>query len=119
MKEAIFIVESQWCPLHPFCSNNNNFPFNENRGERMINVRVAGRSFLYNQVRNMVAALVQVGQGRLQPDDIKTILEAKDRSKAPPTAPPQGLFLESVGYAPESLVFDSLRPQEPLAVTEL
>jgi len=52
----------------------------------------------------MVSALVQVGIGKLRPDDVRRILEAKDRTQAPPTAPPDGLFLEQVEYTPEALL---------------
>jgi tRNA pseudouridine38-40 synthase len=44
---------------------------------------------------------VEVGRGALAPDAIPAILAARDRSRAGPTAPPNGLFLVSVEY-PES-----------------
>lgn len=47
---------------------------------------VEARSFLHHQVRNMVGTLKMVGDGHLQPDDVKRILEAKDRKAAGPTA---------------------------------
>ena len=53
---------------------------------------VEARSFLHHQVRNMV------GNGHLQPDDVKRILEAKDRKAAGPTAPACGLYLSKVVY---------------------
>ena len=59
---------------------------------------VAARSFLHHQVRNMVGTLKMVGEGKLSPDDIKTILESKDRSKAGATAPACGLYLNKVIY---------------------
>jgi tRNA pseudouridine38-40 synthase len=59
---------------------------------------VEARSFLYHQVRNIVGTLKSVGDGKLQPEDIKTILEAKDRSKAGATAPACGLYLNKVMY---------------------
>jgi tRNA pseudouridine38-40 synthase len=49
-------------------------------------------------VRNIVGTLKSVGDGKLQPEDIKTILEAKDRSKAGATAPACGLYLNKVMY---------------------
>ena len=58
---------------------------------------VEARSFLHHQVRNMVGTLKMVGDGHLQPDDVKRILEAKDR-KAGPTAPACGLYLSKVVY---------------------
>jgi len=41
----------------------------------------------------MSGTLLQIGRGKGEPSDIKTMLEAKDRTKAGPTAPAQGLFL--------------------------
>lgn len=59
---------------------------------------VEARSFLHHQVRNMVGTLKMVGDGHLQPDDVKRILEAKDRKAAGPTAPACGLYLSKVVY---------------------
>jgi tRNA pseudouridine38-40 synthase len=59
---------------------------------------VEARSFLHHQVRNMVGTLKMVGEGKLQPQDIKTILEAKDRRRAGVTAPACGLYLSKVTY---------------------
>lgn len=59
---------------------------------------VEAKSFLHHQVRNMVGTLKMVGEGKLSPEDIKTILEAKDRSKAGVTAPACGLYLSKVVY---------------------
>jgi tRNA pseudouridine38-40 synthase len=46
----------------------------------------------------MTGCLVDVGKGRLQPDDVRHILEAKDRSQAPQQAPAHGLFLVDVKH---------------------
>lgn len=59
---------------------------------------VEARSFLHHQVRNMVGTLKLVGEGKMNPEDIKTILEAKDRKAAGPTAPACGLYLAKVMY---------------------
>jgi len=67
------------------------------RGEEII-FEVEARSFLYHQVRNMVGTLVQVGRGKITPDDVKKILEAKDRTKAGISAPASGLYLSKVRY---------------------
>lgn len=64
----------------------------------MITIVIKGKSFLYHQVRNIVACLVEVGQGRLKHDEVKEILEKKDRSVAPGMAPAQGLFLVDVEH---------------------
>ena len=59
---------------------------------------VEAKSFLHHQVRNMVGTLKLVGEGKLKPNDIKTILKAKNRSAAGPTAPACGLYLSKVEY---------------------
>lgn len=69
----------------------------EQSGEN-ITFYVEARSFLHHQVRNMVGTLKMVGDGHLKPEDIKNILESKDRTKAGPTAPAQGLYLSKIMY---------------------
>ncbi|MEO2083377.1 MAG: tRNA pseudouridine(38-40) synthase TruA, partial [Desulfurobacteriaceae bacterium] len=49
----------------------------------VIEVTVYGRSFLRHMVRIMVATLVKVGEGKLDPDSVKLMMEAKDRKVAP------------------------------------
>ena len=61
-------------------------------------IDVEGDSFLYNMVRNIVGALVEVGLGRWQPEKITGIIEAKDRTAAGQIAPPQGLCLMWIKY---------------------
>ena len=63
-----------------------------------IDFIVEARSFLYHQVRNMVGTLKSVGDGKFAPEDIKTILEAKNRAVAGATAPACGLYLSKVMY---------------------
>ena len=67
------------------------------QGEEVI-FNVEARSFLHHQVRNFVGTLKLVGEGRLTPEDVKRILEAKNRSAAGPTAPASGLYLARVEY---------------------
>ncbi len=59
---------------------------------------VCGSGFLHHMVRNMVGTLIEVGNGKLSPDDIVPILAARDRGKAGPTAPAGGLCLVKVEY---------------------
>ncbi len=63
-----------------------------------IFVDVEGNSFLYNMVRNIVGTLVESGVGRMKPEKITEILEAKDRRAAGPIAPPEGLCLIWIKY---------------------
>src|ERR1700758_4535976 len=64
-------------------------------GEELV-FTVRGRSFLRYMVRKMVGTLLDVGRGKLKPDDIDRLYELKDRSKSGPTVPPQGLCMVSV-----------------------
>ena len=59
---------------------------------------VHGRSFLRYMVRKMVGTLLDVGRGKLTPDDIDRLFELKDRSKSGPTVPSQGLCMISVDH---------------------
>lgn len=63
-----------------------------------ITAHVASRSFLHNQVRIMMGTLKRVGEGCIDPEAIPSILEARDRRRSGPTAPPQGLYLKSISY---------------------
>ena len=63
-----------------------------------IKIYIRADGFLYNMVRIITGTLVWVGEGRIAPEDVISIINAKDRSKAGPTAPPQGLALYEVYY---------------------
>jgi tRNA pseudouridine38-40 synthase len=64
----------------------------------MLVLRVEANRFLRGMVRSIVGTLVEVGRGRIAPGEVPVILEAKDRGRAGPTAPPWGLYLERVSY---------------------
>jgi tRNA pseudouridine38-40 synthase len=57
-----------------------------------------GTGFLQNMVRILVGTLLQAGRGEIPPENVQEILDACDRSKAGPTAPPEGLCLVKVDY---------------------
>ena len=61
-------------------------------------IRYTGNGFLYNMVRILTGTLIEVGLGQRKAEEMKEILEAKERSAAGFTAPPEGLFLEKVYY---------------------
>src|ERR1700680_4612303 len=66
-------------------------------GEEVV-FTVRGRSFLRYMVRKMMGTLLDVGRGKLKPEDINRLYELKDRSKSGPTVPPQGLCMVSVEH---------------------
>ncbi len=69
--------------------------------EPLIVLRFRADGFLYKMVRNLVRALVKVGEGRSSRDQLEQILAARDRKSAAGTAPASGLYLESIEYATE------------------
>ena len=71
---------------------------------REIVIRVSGTGFLYNMVRIIAGTLMEVGRGAILPEQVQTILEACDRAKAGPTAPPEGLTLVRYQILPAASV---------------
>ena len=63
-----------------------------------IVIDLTGNGFLYNMVRIISGTLVDVGLGKIKPEEIPSIIESKDRFKAGKTLPPQGLILLKVDY---------------------
>lgn len=67
---------------------------------RRLRVRVSGSGFLYNMVRILAGTLMEVGRGKIDPDQLPGIIAAADRrANHGPTLPPQGLRLEWIRYA--------------------
>ena len=64
----------------------------------MVEVYASARSFLHNQVRSMVGTIKRAGEGAWTTEKVRAALEAADRSKCGPVAPPQGLYLVKVDY---------------------
>ena len=67
---------------------------------KLISIEIYASGFLYKMARTIVGTLIDVGRGRLSPEDVKKILESKDRRKASQTAPGYGLYLKKVFYKP-------------------
>lgn len=61
-----------------------------------------GNGFLYNMVRILTGTLLEVGLGKRRPEEMKAVLEARNREAAGATAPPEGLFLMQVEYDGEA-----------------
>ena len=75
----------------------------------LIRLEVEGNGFLYRMVRNMVGALMLAAtgeDGKFTAEDLKDMLEGKDRGVAPMGAPPHGLFLHEVVYPAELLEWE-------------
>lgn len=68
------------------------------RNGRLLTFVIEGDGFLYKMCRGIVGTLVQVGLGKFQPNDIRSMLESKDRRMAGMTAPAHGLVLWQVYY---------------------
>ena len=66
-------------------------------GEKII-IELEGNGFLYNMVRIISGTIVDVGLGKINPEEIPEIIESKDRTRAGKTLPPQGLYLVEVYY---------------------
>ncbi|MDO4553621.1 MAG: tRNA pseudouridine(38-40) synthase TruA [Lachnospiraceae bacterium] len=64
----------------------------------LITIQVKGEGFLYNMVRIIAGTLIKIGDGSWNPEKMTEIIESKDRTKAGPTAPPQGLTLVKIEY---------------------
>jgi tRNA pseudouridine38-40 synthase len=78
-----------------------------NRGieacDALITYEVSADGFLRHMVRAIVGTLVEIGRGRQSIGWMSEVLAGRDRSRAGPTAPPEGLVLVSVGYSNEAL----------------
>jgi len=66
----------------------------------LLRLDIEAKGFLYNMVRIIMGTLLQVGRKRIAPEEIVDIIQSRDRTKAGPTVPPQGLYLLSVTYPP-------------------
>ena len=79
-----------------------------------LRLHVAAQGFLRNMVRTLVGTLLWVGKGKLRPDEMPAILEARDRTRAGHNVPAHGLYFVEAGYRPwdreasEALVRDRL-----------
>lgn len=71
------------------------------REGNMVKININGNGFLYNMVRIIVGSLLKVGMGMIPPEEIKNILEAKDRARAGHKAAACGLTLLHIDYLEE------------------
>ncbi|MCX5848396.1 MAG: tRNA pseudouridine(38-40) synthase TruA [Deltaproteobacteria bacterium] len=66
--------------------------------DRLIEIKVESHGFLKYMVRNIIGTLVEVGRGKRKPEEMKVIIESRNRNIAGVTAPACGLFLKEVKY---------------------
>lgn len=64
----------------------------------LIKFYIMANGFLYNMARIIIGTLINVGIGKIKPEDIKNIMESKDRNNAGKAVPAKGLYLEEVFY---------------------
>ena len=70
--------------------------FEEGDDPCRIEIEVSGEAFLYNMVRIIAGTLLYVGQGKIEPSKVASIIEGGERSMAGKTLPAKGLTLEEV-----------------------
>ena len=68
------------------------------RHGRQVVIDIEANAFVQHMVRNVAGCLAHVGRGEAAPDVVADLLAARDRTLAPPTAPPDGLYLTRVTY---------------------
>ena len=71
------------------------------REGHLITIRISGSGFLYNMVRIISGTLLLVGEHLKKPEEVKAMIEAKNREAAGPTAPAKGLMLVGIEYFPD------------------
>ena len=67
-------------------------------GGRLIRFEITGAGFLRHMVRTITGTLVDIGRGKMEADEMRAIIESKDRARTGQTAPAQGLMLWKVTY---------------------
>ncbi len=70
----------------------------------MLVLTIKANRFLRNMVRAIIGTMVEVGKGKLSPEDFDKIIMAKDRSRAGKSAPAKGLFLTGIDYPEEIFI---------------
>jgi tRNA pseudouridine38-40 synthase len=68
------------------------------RAGELVYIDVAANAFLHHMVRNIAGLLIEVGRGLRGADEVKTLLEGRDRRRNAPTADPEGLCLQRIEY---------------------
>ena len=66
--------------------------------DNIIKIEYNGNGFLINMVRILSGTLINVGKGQIEPEDIKKMLQSKQRSELAVKAPAKGLCMKEVNY---------------------
>ena len=74
--------------------------------EGMLVFEITSNRFLRNMVRAIVGTMIEIGQGKRQPEDLRRVIESRDRAQAGPSARAEGLHLTRVRY-PKHIFIDS------------
>lgn len=81
------------------------------RAHRIV-IGISGTGFLWNMVRIIVGTLVEVGLGRYGPQQVISMLSARDRQAAGPTAPAHGLYLQWIRFASPGTASPDIAPAD-------
>lgn len=68
------------------------------RSGELIEIRASAQSFLHNQIRSFAGTLKMVGEGKWTVENVRAALEARDRTRCGPVAPPHALYFVAVDY---------------------
>jgi tRNA pseudouridine38-40 synthase len=91
-------LSTSYSLLHTPCFTRTIFHSTWRQQDELLIYRITGSGFLHHMVRNLVGTFVEAAANRISADTIPTILAARNRSAAGPTAPASGLFLVEVEY---------------------
>lgn len=95
-KQDYSCFQSSGCQAHTSIRNVQSLSLEKNKN--IITFTITANAFLYHMVRNIVGMLVDVGLGKLEPKQVKKIIQKGDRSFSSKMAPAHGLFLWRVAY---------------------
>ena len=74
-------------------------------GDRLV-FRITADRFLRNMVRAIVGTMIEIGSGKIGAMDIRSIIEAKERSRAGKSARAEGLTLVDISYPADLIIGD-------------
>jgi tRNA pseudouridine38-40 synthase len=77
----------------------------EDANNKELHFTITANRFLRNMVRAIVGSMLEIGSGKWTPEDMRCIIEAKNRNAAGMSAPPHGLYLTDIAYSAEILNF--------------